>query len=109
MPHYLYVGSDNVILLESLKDPITNTYINSGTITFTMEDEDGNELEIPGVTWPASMTYITGSDGQWYGEIPASWPLQEGKQYKVAVTIVSEGRTAYRKIPCLAKVGTSFE
>jgi hypothetical protein len=58
-----FVGNTNVLLLSGLHSEIDGSYINDATVSVTVKDKDG--VELAGVTWPADMTYVTASNGNY--------------------------------------------
>lgn len=66
MPIY-YDGNDNTITLTGLQNAVSGNYLNSATVTVTVVDSDGNEVS--GQTWPTTMSYVSGSDGNYRGTL----------------------------------------
>jgi len=90
---YWWIGSDNVIWIKQLRDVVEpTTYINNATVTAVLKDEDGTEV--------ASITleYVSGSEGEYVGQIAASVSLTDGAQYTLTITIVGGGFTLTRQI-----------
>ena len=61
----LYIDNDNVIELSSLKNFITDAYINDATVTATLYDTD--DVEVVGQTWPLTLAYAAATDGIYRG------------------------------------------
>jgi hypothetical protein len=58
-----FVGNTNVLDLLGLKDALTNAYLNSATVTVTVKDASG--VAVPGESWPVTMAYVAGSNGNY--------------------------------------------
>lgn len=58
-----FIANTNVLDLIGLKDEIDGTFINDADVSVTIKDADGNE--VTGQTWPATMTYVAASDGNY--------------------------------------------
>lgn len=95
MDHW-WIGSDNLIWIKQLRDVVEpTTYINNATVTAVLTDSDGQE-----VTGASSIAleHVSGSDGEYVGQIAASVSLTKGAQYTATVTIVGGGFTLVRQI-----------
>lgn len=58
-----YVENTNTILLTGLKDELDEVFINDANVTVTVKDSTG--AEVAGQVWPATMDYLSGSDGDY--------------------------------------------
>jgi hypothetical protein len=58
-----FVANTNVLDLIGLKNEIAGTFINNAAVTVTIKDDQG--VNVSGATWPMTMTYVTGSDGDY--------------------------------------------
>lgn len=65
-----FLSNTNVLDLIGLKHAIENTFINDASVTVTITDEAG--VPVVGQTWPATMAYLAGSDGNYRAFINAS-------------------------------------
>lgn len=98
MADYWWIATDNLIMIEGLKNRLTGDYIpDLDTITATVKDSDGNALDCS----PLTFTYVAGSNGSYSAIIPQSQALTAGEYYKVTISIISgsnkETRVIYRK------------
>lgn len=84
------IGSDQLLKVTGLIDPITSTYVNAATITATMYEADGT-TEVAGQSWPLTLGYVSGSDGDYRGILDDSRVLVEGRIYWIDVTIDAGG------------------
>ena len=90
----VYLNTDDCIRVRGLKDCVTEEYINDAVITATLYDAD--DVVVPGAV-DISIPYITGTDGDYAGEIPHTVALTEGAYYTVQVTITGSGyQTVYK-------------
>jgi len=90
----VYLSTDNCIRIRSLKDQVADTYINDAVITATLYDS--SDVVVPGAE-DISIPYITGTDGDYAGEIPYTITLTELAYYTVKITITGSGyQTVYK-------------
>ena len=90
----IYLTTDNCIRIRSLKDEVTDSYINDAVITATLYDS--SDVEVSGAV-DISIPYVTGTDGDYAGEIPYTVTLTEGAYYTAIVTVTGSGyRTTYK-------------
>lgn len=79
----IYVGNDNVLKVTALADD-AGTYINTATVTATLEDESG--AEVSGETWPITLSYVSASDGNYQGVLKDTLSLSTVKEYTAKIT-----------------------
>ncbi|MDX8513529.1 hypothetical protein [Mesorhizobium captivum] len=75
----VYVGNTNIIELTGLKSAVEGTYVNDADVTVTVKDADGNA--VAGQTWPAAMTYVAASNGNYRGILEDDLALVDGTTY----------------------------
>jgi len=85
--------NDNVLQLTGLKNGIDAQFINDATVTATLNDTDGTEIS--GMTWPATMTYVSGSEGTYQLLLDSTLNLQKNTLYTVHVHVISGGLTGH--------------
>jgi len=85
--------NDNVLQLAGLKNGIDELFINDATVTATINDSSG--ADIPGMTWPAAMTYISASDGSYQLLLDSALNLQKNTIYTVHIHVISGGLTGH--------------
>lgn len=95
----LYIDNDNRIKLSGLKDA-DDTYQNSATVTVTLKDASGNEVS--GQSWPLTMSYVSGSDGNYQAVLDDGLSLTAGQRLTAVVDVSSSGLTAEREAPVVA-------
>lgn len=74
-----FVLNTNVLDLLGLKSHIEDVFLNDATVTYTIKDKAG--VEIDGATWPQEMVYVAGSNGDYQGILPSLLDMIPGKQY----------------------------
>ena len=82
----LYLNNDNLLILDGLKDktPGVDAYVNSATVTAELKDQDGNTVSGAG-TIP--MSYVSGSDGTYFGVVEDDVPLEKGALYTATIDV----------------------
>lgn len=83
-----YVANTNEVMLLGLKD--RDSYISTATVTANVYD--GESL----VYGPITLTYVTGSNGDYLGFIPAATALDTGKHYTVKFDANASDETTER-------------
>jgi hypothetical protein len=98
----LYVGEHNLIKATGLKDEASGGDYLDGTATveMTLKDLDGATVtNASGL----SLSYISGSSGNFEGSIPSNAAMAVGQEYMLEVTITTAGGVVgFRQIPCAA-------
>lgn len=103
----LPIGNSTMIKWNRLRDPATQHYVNSATVTAQVLDSAGAVVTGCGAI---PVNYVADSDGVYVGWVPATAPLVDGDNYTVVVTAVYGGGvyTAKRYVECKAqKKGSS--
>lgn len=60
----VFVANTNVLELLGLKNEVSGAFINSAVVTVTLKDKT-TLTAVTGMTWPATMTYVPLSDGDY--------------------------------------------
>jgi len=79
----IYIGNDNLLTVDELKNAATGAYINDATVTATLTDADGTE--VTGQTWPTTLAYIAASNGTYRGSLSNGLSLDRSKEYRLEV------------------------
>lgn len=81
----IYIGSDNLLRIEGLRNAAAGgTYINNATVTATLyRESDG--AAVSGQSWPATLTYVAASDGDYEGILEDGLALVRGERYYAEV------------------------
>jgi len=91
----IYLTTDNCVRVRALKDQVLGTYINDATITATLYDSSGNEVS---GAIDISIPYVTGTDGDYAGEIPNTVTLTEDAYYTLKIVVSGSGYKTTHKI-----------
>jgi hypothetical protein len=75
-----FIGSDQLLEVSGLKDPVTGLYVNNATVRATMYEADGTTA-ILGQAWPLVLSYVLASDGNYNGILEDGRELVDGRFY----------------------------
>src|SRR5512143_1733125 len=89
-----YVGNTNDLELTGLKSDAEDTYLNDATITVTVKDAAGNS--VAGEEWPATMTYVDGSNGDYVLGLTYLLELVGGAKYTAVIDADASDTSAER-------------
>lgn len=82
----LYVGNDNLVELDELKDESDGSYVNDATVTLTdLEDKDGTS--VTGQSFPTSMAYVAASNGKYQGTLEDGLAVTAGEKYFATIDV----------------------
>lgn len=110
MNHQIFRKNDNLIEWQWLTQATDGTYINNGTVSFTLYSGYSLNPATGALTTPAgavnqiaagptTMAYVAGSDGKYQGKLPASVDLSLTLQYTLEINATANGHVARRSIP----------
>ena len=93
------IGGDTMVELSGLYDEYNEAYVNDATVTFDLLDGS------TAISEDISMSYVSGSNGQYRGIIPAatSTNLVEHKWYQLDITGIKDTGTYREKREAQAK------
>lgn len=97
----IYKDNDNTIKLMSLVNGDTGAYINDATVAVTLKDVNGSN--VVGETWPLTMSYVTGSNGQYKATLKDTLTLTANDRYTAYITAVSGTANLEIELPCTAR------
>lgn len=89
----LLIGNDQTLLVQSVTDEITGSYINDATVTASLRQM--NTTAVPGQSWPLTLDYVAASNGNYRGNLENDLEIREGLKYIVEITIVSGSFQAF--------------
>lgn len=103
MAEVVYISNDNLITLSGLKDASEGgDYINNAIVEVTLLDSDGNE--VAGQSWPATMSYVSGSDGIYEGILEDGLSLSVDDELTARVTVdAGSDSLAQWDVPAVAR------
>lgn len=90
----LYIGVDNAVTLTGMRDRDGN-YLNTGVSTWILYECD--DTEITSVN-SGDLDYVTASEGNYLGTIPASTEIEEDVYYWLEISFVDSGLTDSRTL-----------
>lgn len=85
-----FIGSDQLLEVTGLRDPVTGSYVNGATISVTMYESDGIS-EVSGQSWPLTLSYVSGSDGDYNGVLQDDRVLVDGRLYWIGISVDAGG------------------
>jgi len=104
-PEVIYINSDNIVEVLGVENVPTSEYLNNADVTLTLVDA-ASKVEIIGQTWPLTLSYVTGSDGDYRGTIRNEAVLNPHQQLIAQVTVdAGEGLVRYWEKRCIAEIG----
>jgi hypothetical protein len=80
----IYIANDNVLELTGLQNSVSDAYQNSATVTVTVTDSAGTD--VVGETWPVTLVYVSGSNGDYRANLTDSLVLTDGSKYAATIT-----------------------
>lgn len=92
-----YLSSDNSVTLSGLRRSSDDAYVNDASVDLVLVDEDGDQ--VAGQTWPTSMIYVSGSDGDYRAVIESAVLVTKGLAYLAKITATGAGLLRYWEIP----------
>lgn len=98
----LYLDNDNDLILEGLKWKFAGTFVNDAVVTGRIKDAAG--VDVPGVAWPVTMDYQTGSDGDYVGTADKAVTLVTGTRYFAHIDAVKGSADGHWELPVVARV-----
>ncbi len=104
MTDILYLQSDNLLEVTGLQNAATETYINNATVTVTLADASGTAVS--GQSWPATLPYVNGSNGDYRATLEDTLSLSENSTYVARVTVLANGLKRYFESPLVAQMGS---
>lgn len=99
----IYRKNDTVIEWTWLSQSTDGSYINDGTVTFTLYHTYSLNASTgvssgSSVHGPVTMSYVTASDGKYQGKLPASLSLDLSLEYTIEINATANGHVARRSI-----------
>jgi hypothetical protein len=105
MTEVIYVSNDNLLKVNGLRNALAaaGVYLETATVTVTLVDEQG--AAVSGETWPLSLAFVAGSDGNYRATLKDTLSITADKKYKAKITADGGvGLRAYWEIPVLTKI-----
>ena len=87
----IFISNANVVEVSSLTNGLTSTLIGGATVRCTLKDSAGvNVTGATGLSWPITMSAVTGSTGTYRGTLPYTLSLSTGT-YTAVITADAGG------------------
>ncbi len=87
-----------------LHDADTGLPINDATVQLLSITDEITGALVSGVSFPITLSYLSGSAGVYKGKVPAAAAFQEGRFYEVkvrATTVAGDQTTLYASVPAV--------
>lgn len=99
----LWIAEDNKIVVDSLKDSESDTYVNDATGTFHLLDNAGATL----TGTSGTMSYQAASNGRYIGYLESTQctttTVTEYGTYYIEIALSSSSADLYRRVPVTAR------
>jgi hypothetical protein len=84
---HLFIGNDQTIELEGLRDieAEAGEFINDATVTARIRDRLG--VDVGGESWPIALNYVADSNGNYEGNFDDSIQLAEHGRYLIDLAV----------------------
>ncbi len=89
-----FIGNTNDLLLTGLKSEIEDAFLTDATITVTVKDAAG--ANVAGETWPKTMTYVAGTDGEYVCGLSYLLELAKDQKYTAIIDADATDTSAER-------------
>jgi hypothetical protein len=101
-PQAYYYANDHELTATGTQDS-AGVYLNSATVIATMIDA-ATAVEVPGQTWPLTLSYVADSDGDYSGVIEYDLAVVAGQRLLLLVTVnAGVGARGNWEIPVLVR------
>ena len=95
--------SDNLLALLGAKNEATGQYLNAATVQVTVVDASTG-TDIGGQTWPTSLPYVAGSNGDYRATLGAALAVTEGQRLTAKLSFdAGAGLQRYVELPVLVQ------
>lgn len=93
--HTVYRLNDNTVEWQSMLLSTDGSYVNDATVTMTLcTYASGSRVVVTNAS-ALSMSYVSGSNGKYQGQLPASLTLVAGDPHKLEITAASGANDAF--------------
>ena len=83
MTIFAYVANTNNVLLNGLQSELDSVYLNAATVTVTIVD--AKKIPVTGATFPLSMNYVSGSNGNYVATLTHTLAILNGRPYTAII------------------------
>lgn len=85
----LYIGNDNVVEVDALRDGLKGPYINNAVVACGVFDDDGNP--VGGLSFPVPLDYVEGSNGKYRAILDKALDIEKNEFYTVIIDVTALG------------------
>lgn len=89
----VFVANTNLLELNGLQSAIDDSYINDADVTVTLKDSAGDSVS--GQTWPATMSYLSGTNGDYRLILDYDLALTPKRSYTAEITATKDGNRGF--------------
>lgn len=102
MTQVIFDQNDNLLEVIDLKNVVTDTFVNTATVTATLVDSEG--VDVVGESWPITLAYVAASDGLYQAILKDTLTLAPGDLYTAKID-ADDGpnKVAHWEFPVRAK------
>lgn len=86
----LFVGNDNLVTVDELKNVSDGSYINDATVTMTLKDS--SDADVANGSWPVTLGYVTSSNGKYQGVLQDGITTTSGSNYVLHVDVTGDNK-----------------
>ena len=100
-----FLANSNILDLLGLANHVTGAAINGATVTVTVKDSAG--AEVAGQVWPATMSYVAASSGDYRAILSEDVTFLANKNYRAFIDAdAGPGLVGHWEFPFQAKIRT---
>jgi hypothetical protein len=81
----VYVANTNNLELRGLKSVSSGEFINDAVVTVTIKDGKVSDSDLAGESWPLTMEYVVGSDGDYRVGLTHTLPFVAKHHYTAII------------------------
>lgn len=85
MTDIIYKANDNLIEAIGVKNAASGEFINDASAEVTLVDE--SDVEVVGDTWPKTLNYVSGSNGDYRATLIDTLTLNADSRYTAKLTV----------------------
>lgn len=97
----LFVGNDNLVTIDELKNVSDGSYINDATVTMTLKDS--SDVGVANGSWPVTLAYVASSNGKYQGVLQDGITTTSGSNYVLHVDVIGDNLKAHWEITLTAR------
>lgn len=87
----LLIANDQTIRVLGVQDEISGNYINNLVTGVTAHIKNMNGTSVAGETWPITLIYVSGSDGDYRGNFDNAIKLVNNRDYIIEIGVDAGG------------------